>query len=147
MGNTLGEGYSVENLDVRNVMERDAGSVLVHKGHPAVMLGKEMDMVLTGDGDAEAVDGLYYILKKDDLKNLNGMLRRQLEPEPEEPPYKDIWADFRRGNEGWLQENAWGQLHVDDERDRYGFGEGRGRLWIGREATQAQPWGSHPGVC
>ena len=50
MGNTLGDGYTVENLDVRNVMEKDADFVLVHKGHPAVILGREMDMVLTGDG-------------------------------------------------------------------------------------------------
>ena len=98
MGNVLGAGYTVENLDVRNVMERDERSCMVHKGHPAVKLWMQMDGVLTGDGDADAVDGLYYVMKKEDLKNLNGMLRRApdpVEPEPDEAQYKDIWAEMR----------------------------------------------------
>ena len=71
------------------------------------------------------MDGLYYILKKDDLKNLNGMLRRQPEPEPEEPPYKDIWAEMRAGcknppgvNYTW----ASGRIAVGLEKDEGGSG-------------------------
>ena len=98
MGNVLGAGYTVD-------MERDERSCMVHKGHPAVKLWMQMDGVLTGDGDADAVDGLYYVMKKEDLKNLNGMLRRTpgteapvrdpVEPEPDEAQYKDIWAEMR----------------------------------------------------
>ena len=79
MTNVLEEypGYTLDNLDTRNVWASPAGHLLVHKDHPAVTVLRCNKEILCPDVDLDVVllEGIYFKMPPPALRALNNTIR------------------------------------------------------------------------